>query len=133
MVVTGVSSHWPATGEDFATVAYDGATGAKTWVRRYHGVGAFNDEPLAIASSPDGTTVYVTGLSYQGRTTGEDVTTFAYAVQTGVVRWSRLYAGPGHETDVGWSVAAGADGSKVFVTGRIGYTQPDYITIAYAA
>jgi hypothetical protein len=133
VVVTGVSSNWPATGEDFATVAYDGASGAKTWVRRYSGAGAFNDDPLAIASSPDGSTVYVTGLSYQGRTTGEDVTTFAYAVQTGVVRWSRFYAGPGHETDVGWSVAAGAEGAKVFVTGRIGYTQPDYITIAYAA
>jgi outer membrane protein assembly factor BamB len=133
VVVTGVSYHWPATGADFATVAYDGASGSKTWLRRYHGVGAFNDEPLAIASSPDGTTVYVTGLSYQGRTTGEDVTTFAYGVGTGVVRWSAFYVGPGHETDVGWSVAAGPDGSKVFVTGRVGYTQPDYVTIAYAA
>jgi DNA-binding beta-propeller fold protein YncE len=132
VVVTGYVFR-AATGGDFATLAYDGATGSTRWSSGFSSAGANHDTPLAIAMSPDGERAYVTGESWRGRTSGEDVSTLAYDVATGTRLWSWFSSGSGRQTDVGWSVAASLDGSKAFVAGRVGSTQPDYITIAYAA
>ena len=131
--VTGLSYRWPASGGDFATVAYRGGSGTREWIARYTSANANIDTPESIAASPDGTAAYVTGYSYRGPATGGDFTTLAYDAASGAVRWSRSFDGGHGENDVAWSVAADPDGSKVFVCGRIGETQPDYGTVAYAA
>jgi hypothetical protein len=64
---------------DYATVAYDAATGAKVWVKRYDGPAHDNDNDSAFALgvSPDGSTVFVTGGSV-GSNGYDDYATVAY-------------------------------------------------------
>jgi outer membrane protein assembly factor BamB len=65
------------SGSDYATVAYDASSGAKLWARSYRRPG--EDYAGALAASPDGSAVFVTGSS-QGSTSGRDYATVAYAV-----------------------------------------------------
>jgi hypothetical protein len=57
--VTGESEG--STGYDFATIAYDLATGERMWLARYDASGVDRGEALAV--SPGGTTVFVSGNS----------------------------------------------------------------------
>jgi len=68
--VTGGSAGRTA-GDDYATVAYGAATGKRLWVRRYNGPANGFDGAAAVAVSPAGTRVFVTGQSY-GRTPDGD-------------------------------------------------------------
>ena len=131
--VTGGSTG-ATSGEDYATVAYDAATGAQLWASRYNGSGNTSDEALSLAVSPDGATVFVTGAS-AGATSGPDYATVAYNAATGARRWVRRYNGPKNGRDVAFAVAAGPGGRSVFVTGfSTGATSgQDYATIAYNA
>jgi hypothetical protein len=53
------------------------ATGAPLGVRRYNGPANGFDRVFALAVSPDGRTIYVTGNS-PGKASGRDITTIAY-------------------------------------------------------
>jgi hypothetical protein len=117
---------------DYATVAYDAATGGQLWVARYHGPGHDEDDARALAASPDGSKVFVTGWSVGSNAT-EDYATIAYDAATGARLWVARYEGPGHGTDEAWAVGASPDGSKVFVTGQSVGTGLDYATVAYNA
>jgi outer membrane protein assembly factor BamB len=127
--VTGQS--WDAdTSTDFATIAYDAATGAVVWARRYNGPGM--DSPTSLAASPDGSTVYVTGYS-RGLTT-TDLFTISYDAATGGMLWATRYSGPDNGGGSANSVAAGPDGSTVFVTGQSWVSGTnDYATVAFEA
>jgi hypothetical protein len=68
----------PGTGRgQYATVAYNAATGARLWVRRYNGPANGADGAVSVAVSLTTGSVFVTGHS-QG-TTGPDYATIAYS------------------------------------------------------
>ena len=74
--VTGPSKG-SVTGLDYATVAYDASAGAQLWVMRYNGPGSGDDIAFALAVSPTGTAVFVTGESVG--TPSVDYATVAYS------------------------------------------------------
>ena len=119
---------------DYATVAHDASTGKLLWVRRYNGPGNDNDVAAALGVSPDGFTVFVTGLSF-GSTGDFDYATVAYDASTGALLWVRRYNGPGNSDDFANALGVSPDGSTVFVTGSAygGSTSTDYATVAYDA
>lgn len=118
---------------DFATLAYDAATGAPLWTAEYEGGGASFDVAVAIAASPDGSRVYVTGYSY-GKT--YDYATVAYDARTGEHVWAARHKGSGQSFDIPYAIAVAPDGATVYVTGEsysgtaTGY---DAVTVAYDA
>src|SRR5262249_6186918 len=57
--VTGSSDANSAISPDYATIAYNAATGATLWVSRYNGYS--NDYAAAVTVSPGGDAAYVTG------------------------------------------------------------------------
>jgi DNA-binding beta-propeller fold protein YncE len=119
---------------DYATVAYNAATGARRWVSRYDDRTHFEDVAHALAVSPDGRTVYVTGTS-TGATSGYDYATVAYGAGTGAQRWVSRYNGRANRTDQAHALAVGPGGRTVYVTGssRSLASGFDYATIAYNA
>jgi PQQ-like domain len=127
-VFVGGSSYAAATGFDYTTIAYEAASGAVRWVRRYDGPSSEDDYVHAISASADGSVVFVTGMS-RGGASNYDFATFAYRAATGAVMWAARYTRPGDEVDDGRAIASSPDGSKVFVTGAAGGA----FTIAYEA
>jgi DNA-binding beta-propeller fold protein YncE len=116
-------------GGDFLTSAFDAATGSQLWVRRYNGRANGDDRPVALAVSPGGGRVFVTGAS-KGRTSGPDYATVAYAAATGSRLWVSRYNGHGRSTDSPAAIAVSPRGGAVFVTGR---SANDFVTVGYAA
>jgi len=106
---------------DYATVAYNAATGARRWVRQFSGAGESDSGARQVTVGPRGQTVYITGGA------GKDVATLAYNAATGARRWARLHQG------AGISLAVNPVTGAVYVTGtatRVASSR-DYITIAY--
>ena len=135
--VTGQSITREGSGGDtYATVAYDASTGEQVWVRRYDVAGNDYDIATALDVSPDGSAVFVTGISKRWSSRGNDYTTLAYDASTGAKLWLQRYDGPRHVTDEASDLDVSPDGSVVFVTGTsLGW--PDwngtYATVAYDA
>ncbi len=129
--VTG-SRQGPASA-DFATVAYNAATGARLWVARYNGPANGNDYASAVAVSPGGNRVYVTGSS--DGSTSTDYATVAYRAATGARLWAARYNGAGkYGYDSPNAIAVSRGGTRVFVTGRSQAAKSsDYATVAYSA
>ena len=127
----GVSSNL-----DWATIAYSAATGARRWVKRHDGPVSSNDYASALAISPDGKTVYVTGNSWladrENRTAPTEYVTIAYRTATGARLWARHYHNVAFGQDGAASVAVSPAGT-VFVTGSSvsANGDRDYATIAY--
>jgi outer membrane protein assembly factor BamB len=121
---TGVSDG-RRTKTDYATVAYSAATGRRLWARRYNGSGNGYDAAVAMAVSPAGGRVFVTGYS-QGRATGEDYATVAYSAATGRQLWASRY----HAHDGATAVAVSPDGTTVYVAG---HSRALCATVAYGA
>ena len=64
-------------GGNYITGAYSNA-GKKLWERQYNGPGRGQDSSSALALSPDGRRLYVTGKSWGGSVTHYDYATIAY-------------------------------------------------------
>lgn len=109
---------------DYATVAYDGETGAHLWEARYDGPTGGRDYPIALAVSPDQNTVYLTGES-TAPDGGFDYAVVAYDASTGAERWvSRLDRADDPDvpqisstTDILGDIEASPTGNGVYVTG----------------
>lgn len=131
--VTG-SSLVVGVGNDYATVAYDAATGATLWSARYDGPAAGADEASSLTVSPDSGLVYVSGSSI-GSGSDDDYATVAYLAATGTEAWAARFNGLGNDRDLANSMAVSKDGSKVFVTGSsvLAPTGTHYATVAYDA
>jgi hypothetical protein len=131
--VTGTSYANSASGiGDYATVAYNAATGARLWVKRYNGPGNKGGVGEAVAVSPTGKTVFVTGYTYGG--SNAEFATIAYNAATGAQLWVKSYSGSGN--DEAFSMAVSPSGKTVFVTGQVfvgGFGSPYYGTVAYNA
>jgi hypothetical protein len=116
----------------YATIGYDAGTGAQLWASRFK-VGGSSTYPPAIAVSPDGGTVFVTGASTGAGPDAIIATTIAYHAATGRQVWAARYSG-----GVARALVVSPDGKTVYVTGYayglsavLGYF--DYVTIAYDA
>jgi DNA-binding beta-propeller fold protein YncE len=130
--VAGSSDGPAGQGKNYTTIAYNPSTGAQLWVATYTSTvnGApvqFDDVANAIAVSPDGTQVYVTGQSHGA------FATIAYNTTTGAAVWTSLHTAAGPAT----ALTVSPDGSTVFVTGDGTNPTPgapyDYATVAYDA
>lgn len=101
-------------GDDYGTIAYDAASGAERWVATYNGPGNGDDVATALGVSPDGATVFVTGIASSVQ--GSDYGTIAYDASTGAQRWVALDGG-GNDR-FAYALAVSPDGATVFVAGE---------------
>ncbi len=115
--VTG-GSEGAGSGSDYATIACNAATGKQLWASHYNGPGNRDDAAFAVAVSPGGRTVFVTGNSYGTAATGEDYATIAYNAATGTRLWLQRYNGPASRGDNAWGMAVSPNGATVYVTGH---------------
>jgi WD40 repeat protein len=126
--VTGTS---PGGAADYATLAYRASDGKQIWVSLYMGPAGGPNEAAALAVSPDGSKVFVTGASYG---LGDDYATVAYDASTGAELWVERY---NKTADEATAIGVSPDGSMVFVTGRSVPVSSDYyddyVTVAYRA
>jgi outer membrane protein assembly factor BamB len=125
-------------GNALTTIAYDAATGAPLWQKRYQGPGGYS-QARALSITGDGARVVVAGFDavLVGDTingSSFDLATLAYNVDTGSRSWLRRYDGAGDQ-DFPVGIKTAPDGSTAFVSGstRTSSGLDDYVTIAYEA
>ena len=104
-----------STGTNYATVAYNAATGAFDWTERLTS-GA--DAPSDLVATADGKAVVVTGTD-AGASTGNDYFTRAFDPVSGKTLWSSRYNSGGANSDTAVAIGAAPDSSTIFVTGTI--------------
>lgn len=128
--VTG-RSNGVGTRPDYATVAYDAATGAHLWVARYNDAANAYDYARAVAVTPNGARVIVTGYTEGLVGAADRSVTIAYSAVSGAHVWLRSFQGKAGS--VAYSLALSPDGSRAYVTGtRVGVNLP-VTTVAYDA
>ena len=139
--VTGDS--YGGFGYQRATVAYNSVTGARVWEVRYAGGSGWTDFGRALAISPDGEVLYLTGESVGGvdnptNTFGNtgasaDISTEALDADTGEQIWDTRYSVPrGSHSD---DIVVSPDGSAVYVAGATWTFTAGWniVTLAYDA
>jgi outer membrane protein assembly factor BamB len=107
--------------------------GSRLWLARFAGRAGY-DAGRSVATSPDGTTVFVTGTS-AGTTGNRGYATLAYDAATGEQRWKTRYETHNWRGGEAVAMAVRPDGSMVFVTGTIRSDADTYVwtTVAYDA
>lgn len=125
----------------YFTAAYDAANGRQRWWQRFVGIGGQFNAPSAIAVSPQGDRVYVTGamsVPGVGSVPPINYATLAYAARTGKALWGSRYLGDSGQ-NVPTGLVVSPRGDRVFVTGYSQYFNPSptplfkYATVGYAA
>jgi DNA-binding beta-propeller fold protein YncE len=89
----------------------------RAWVARYNGPANACDISRAVATSPDGSTVFVTGGS-RASATGMDFETLAYDAVDGSPLWQARFGAA--KSQHGDAIAVSPDGNHVFVSGPTG-------------
>lgn len=110
-----------------ASTSSQGSTN-HAWVATHGGLD--HDEPYDVATSPDGTRVFVTGSTepyIEGTTAraSSDWSTVAYDAETGEKVWSAEQDGPARGPDHAYAVAVSPDSATVVVAGDMGVGQLD--------
>jgi WD40 repeat protein len=128
---------WPVGDVDsrIVTTAYSTASGAALWSSSWDGRPDAVDNPKGIVVSPDGRSVFVTGVT--SAAAGDlDYVTLAYRATDGREQWSDVYAGVGGGgTDAPFGIAVSPRGDVLAVTGwSAGVVEydADYGTVAYS-
>jgi WD40 repeat protein len=130
--VTGYDSVGSSDNVDhnYATIAYDTQSGARLWTRRYSSVlRGGEDRAVSIDVSPDGSEVFVTGTSVDGRAVA--LATVAYYGSSGDSLWVSRYVDPSDQAEA-TAIVASPDGTSVFVTGDLFGINTSFVTIAYS-
>ncbi|MHB1432531.1 MAG: beta-propeller fold lactonase family protein [Streptosporangiaceae bacterium] len=105
--------------------------GSQLWVSSYSGPFNGFNVATAIAASPDGKVVFVTGRS-EGANNTSDYGTVAYDSGTGAQLWASRFSRLGGGIPRALAVSPG--GGTVYVTGQAaGSRSLDYVTVAYDA
>jgi DNA-binding beta-propeller fold protein YncE len=101
---------------------------------RYSASDRSTELPAAAATSPDGSTVFVTGFT-SWPTGQHDIVTVAYDAITGAKRWVARH--DEDLCDLAAALAVAPSGDRVFVAGSIGpecsSSSEDFLTVAYDA
>jgi outer membrane protein assembly factor BamB len=108
-----------ATGSDdrdLLTVALDADTGDTDWITAYGGPDHDHDAVEAIAATPDGELIVVTGRSWAEE--DPDVATVAYETETGDQQWVDRFDTEHVGGDAGRALAVGPGGERVYVVAR---------------
>lgn len=128
---------WPIGDVDsrIVTTAYSTASGAALWSSSWDGRPDAVDNPKGIVVSPDGRSVFVTGVTTA--TAGDlDYVTFELRASDGRLEWSDVYAGVGGGgTDAPFGIAVSPSGHALAVTGwSAGVVEfdADYGTVVYS-
>lgn len=131
VILTGRSDTFGSSNsDDYVTLAYQSATGVQLWVRFYNA--GYFDFAFDLQVSPDGNSVYVTGVSHRSEGVPGDYGTIAYSVVSGETSWVSRYDGPGAGHDAAFALDVSPDGSKLYVTGQSVQVSYDYATVAYS-
>lgn len=122
---------------NYTTMAYRAGTGKRLWVSRYGGPGSLAATPWAIAVSPSGRTVFVTGIAPAPAGSGQpssvhDYVTVAYSARTGARLWVSGYDGPPAAVQFvrTTALAVSPNGQTVYIDGA---TDHGFATVAYNA
>jgi len=121
-------------GRYIAVIAYDAATGRQRWLRYYTRVN--RAEAVAVAVSPDGSTVYVSGEAGAELPASYSLLVLAYRAD-GTLRWATRHA----NRYTGGTYAGGAfggpivlspGGRDVYVTGTVSSKYGHYVAATFA-
>ena len=109
--------------------AADASSGSVLWENDYAGPAGTRFGGRDVATSPDGSTVYVTGDGPEG------YSTLALDASTGQRIWQRRYAGPAGGSGYARALALTPDGATLLVTGgsAAANERTDFATLAYDA
>lgn len=131
--VTGMSR--AATGGyDWATVAYDAATGTQIWVKRFNGLANNGDAAWSLVPSADGEELYVAGDTLLPQAIDYTHQVLAYDADDGTVLWSALHRGAGSlYGTLRQRITLSPNGHTLFyATIVLGTTaDADFLTLAY--
>ncbi len=124
------------SGRDYAVLAYSATAGELLWTQDHNGQWDKDDWPSAIAISPDGKQLFVTGREDED-SLASDAATVAYRTDTGAQLWISRYSGAGKHQDDPRDLAVSPDGKTVAVTvmslSKFQYSSADYVTVLYGA
>jgi hypothetical protein len=114
----------------YITIGYR-ASGTRLWTQRY-GDPAHDNAAAAVAVSPEGATVFITGQ--RGDARGHlGFATIAYRATTGAPLWTQRYNKPAH-ANTATALAVSPTTGTVYVTGGSqAPNQEDFATVAYGA
>jgi WD40 repeat protein len=114
----------------YATIAYNAATGARLWAKTYDGSPNHDGVAYALAVSPSGKTVFVSGETPDSDASSQPYATIAYNAATGARLWAKTYHFAIPSSYAADYLAVSPSGKMVYITNVNGL---GYATVAYSA